>query len=403
MGGSLDVLIIGGGVSGLAAARLLRVRGLDVEVWEAEASLGGWARSEPWGDGLLEPGAQVLFRAPGSALDRLLEELALPVEPLLGKRWMTQGDRALLLPGRSTEWMASPLLSPLTKLRVAWGLWRTPNIQPNATLHEVAEARFGQTFAQSLLPALAAGLFAAPPQLLAGTLLPALVGRSGGTLVRPVGGMGKLVQALAQDLPIRLNRRIQRVEFPPEGGLRAVGEGGEVTAKKLVLALPAPAAAKLLEASAPGAAEGLRGLRFLDLQFRHSRHLACEALSGGWGLLCDPGKEQGLLGFTCMPGPDGSIQLRSGMGGAYSIGNALRSGDGLEARLQTWFPGLSPALAVRETTAKQAMPLPAPGHGTQVEAILAQLPGSVSWIGAGRFPGGIPGIASGLESWIARF
>ena len=398
----LDALIIGGGVSGLAAARLMRARGLAVEVWEGKAEPGGWARSESWGDGILEPGAQVLFRAPGSALDRLLLELDLSVEPLLGKRWMTMGDRAHELPGRSTQWMSSPLLSPISRLRVGWGLMRTPPFKPGATLQAVARARFGRTFTQDLLPGLTAGLFAAPPELLAGTLLPVLVGRASGTLVRPVGGMGSFVGALARNLPIQLNRPVRQLELLPEGGVRCVGEEGTLISRKVVLALPAPAAAELLEPFVPKAAEALRAIRFLDLRFRHSRHAACEQLSDGWGLLCDPGREAGLLGFTCLPGPGNTIQLRCGMGGAYPIGKALRAGDGLEQRLRTWFPTLGPALEERETIADKAMPLPEPGHGIRVEGVLKHLPGSISWVGAGRFPGGIPGILSGLEQWLSE-
>lgn len=393
----LDVLVIGGGVSGLAAARLLRARGLKVEVWEGSQEPGGWARSEPWGEGILEPGAQVLFRSPGSALDRLLLELDLPVEPLLGKRWMTMGDRAVELPGRSTQWMPSPLLSPVSRLRVGWGLLRTPAFKPGATLQDVARCRFGKTFTQDLLPGLTAGLFAAPPELLAGTLLPVLVGRASGTLVRPIGGMGSFVGALARNLPLHLNRPVRRLEILPEGGVRCVGEEGTLIAQKVVLALPAPAAADLLEPFVPKASGALRAIRFLDLRFRHSRHAACEKLSDGWGLLCDPGREAGLLGFTCLPGPGNTIQLRCGMGGAYPIGKALQAGDGLEKRLSTWFPTLSPALEECETLAVQAMPLPEPGHGLRVAEVLKHLPDPISWVGAGRFPGGIPGILSGLE------
>ena len=237
----------------------------------------------------------------------------------------------------------------------------------------------------------------------AGTLLPALVGRAAGTLVRPKEGMGAFVRALAQGLPVRLNHPIRRLEIQPGGGLRGVGEEAVVLAKKVVLALPAPAAARLLAPLAPEATEGLRAIRFLDLRFRHSRHRVCPELAEGWGLLCDPGREQGLLGFTCLPGPRNTLQLRCGMGGAYAIGPSLLAGGGLEKRLQTWFPGLAPALEHRESVAEQALPLPEPGHGARVEGILGSLPAGISWVGAGRFPGGILGILGGLEPWAAAF
>jgi hypothetical protein len=316
---------------------------------------------------------------------------------------MTKDDRALVLPGRSTQWMLSPLLSPPARLRVALGLLRIPALIPGMTLQAAAYARFGATFTRELLPALAAGLFAAPPSQLAGTLLPVLMGRASGVLVRPSGGMGNFVRALAKELPVHLNRPARHLEWLPEGGFRGRGEEGFLVAKKVVIALPAPAAADLLEALAPKAAESLRGIRFLDLRFRHSRHAPCEELAEGWGLLCDPGREQGLLGFTCLPGPGTSIQLRCGLGGAYPIGQALEASGGLAARLRAWFPSLSPALAEHETIAAHAMPLPEPGHGARVEVVLNNLPPGISWVGAGRFPGGIPGILAGLENWSSTF
>lgn len=396
----LDALIIGGGVSGLAAARLLKARGQSVEVWEASAEPGGWARSEPWGEGVLEPGAQVLFRVPGSALDRLLDDLDLPVVPLLGRRWMTKGDRPLPLPGRSAQWLTSPLLPPLAKLRLAFGLLRQPPARPEDSLETAAQARFGRTFARELLPALAAGLFAAPPALLAGALLPVLTGRASGSLVRPAGGMGAFVTALARGLPLQLHRPVKTVETLAGGGFRCAGENA-VTARSVVLALPAFAAAALVEPSAPGAAAGLRAIRFLDLRFRHSRHLPCASLADGWSLLCDPAKEQGLLGFTCLPGPGGTLQLRCGLGGAYPIGSSLLSLGAVEEKVRSWFPDLAPALEERETRADQALPLPGPEHRDRVAGIGRDLPPGLTWIGAGRFQGGIPGIVGGLEPLFA--
>jgi oxygen-dependent protoporphyrinogen oxidase len=399
----LEALIIGGGVSGLAAARFLRARGLNVEVWEAAGSLGGWARTEPWGEGILEPGAQVLFRAPGSALDRLLNDLNLPVEPLLGKRWVTKGDAALLLPGRTAQWMTSPLLPLAARLRVAVGLWRKPSLLPGESMESAARARFGGTFADDLLPALAAGLFAAPPTLLAGTLLSVLMDRASGTLVRPSGGMGVFVEALGRGLPLHLNQPLKALEGLAEGGFRCVGEGITTTARNVWLALPAATTAALVEPFAPGPAADLRSIRFLDLRFLHSRHRPCASLSGGWSLLCDPGKESGLLGFTCLPGPDGTLQLRCGMGGGYPIDSGLARPGTLENRLRTWFPDLPPALEKRETRADQSMPLPGPEHSHRVAGIQRGMPPGLAWIGAGRFPGGIPGILSGLEPLVAAF
>lgn len=396
----LDVLVVGGGVSGLAAARLLRARGASVAVWEAGAEPGGWARSEPWGEGFLEPGAQVLFRAPGSALDRLLRDLDLPVEALPPGRWIGTASSAVPVPSHTRHWLTSPLLSPREKLRVAWGFRPGADPAPGRDLGTATRGRFGPGFETKVLGALTAGLFAAPADRLDGALLPMLVGRSAGSLVRPAGGMGRLVAALSRDLPMARGCRAEAVEALPSGGFRVTGTHGTLEARRVVVALPAPDAASLLCSMAPQAAEALAELPFLSLRFWHSRHEAHPTLASGWGLLCDPAREGGLLGFTCGPGPAGGLQLRASLGGAYPLAPELTSWPGIEARLRRWFPGLAPATEVVETRADAALPLPKPGRADRLAAIATGLPPGLAWVGAGRFGGGIPGIVGGLEATL---
>jgi protoporphyrinogen/coproporphyrinogen III oxidase len=65
----VDVLVVGGGLAGLAAA--WHLRDLDVLVLEAEETLGGRIRSKSRGDLWLNFGAHV-FGSPGSAAGRLI-------------------------------------------------------------------------------------------------------------------------------------------------------------------------------------------------------------------------------------------------------------------------------------------------------------------------------------------
>ncbi|HJW08381.1 MAG TPA: FAD-dependent oxidoreductase [Holophagaceae bacterium] len=395
----LDALVLGGGIAGLAAARRLRHAGRSVEVWESEAQPGGWARSEPWGDGTLDLGAQVLFRMPGSALDRLLRDTGLPVETVPPRRWVVSSGVPIEVPSHTGQWLRSPLLGPGAKLRVAWGLMKKPGPASAAHLEAAARHRFGRAFARDLLPALAAGLFAAPPARLDGALLPMLMGRAqGGSLVRPLGGMGRLPAALARELPVRTGLRALDLTQDADGLWTVSGGGVSRRTRRVILALPAPVAALMLEPHAHAAAEGLRRIRFLDLRFFHSRHRLPGTLAGGWGLLADPAREGGLLGFTLGPGPGGGAQLRTSLGGAYAVEAGLSRWPGVQARLQGWFPALAAAEDFRETRASLSLPLPEPGHATRVRAILDALPTGISWIGAGRYGGGIPGILGGVEA-----
>ena len=66
-----DVVVVGGGIAGLAAA--WRLRGHDVLLLEAGDRLGGRLRSDPRGDYWLNYGAH-LFPGPGSLVASLARE-----------------------------------------------------------------------------------------------------------------------------------------------------------------------------------------------------------------------------------------------------------------------------------------------------------------------------------------
>ena len=76
-----DVVVIGGGIAGLAAAWRLRHR--DVLLLEAEDRLGGRMRSDPHGDYWLNYGAH-LFPAPGSLVDSIARDCGLETVPVTG-------------------------------------------------------------------------------------------------------------------------------------------------------------------------------------------------------------------------------------------------------------------------------------------------------------------------------
>src|SRR3954464_8998156 len=76
-----DVVIVGGGIAGLAAAWRLRHR--DVLLLEAGDRLGGRMRSDVRGDYWLNYGAH-LFPAPGSLVDSMACECGLETVPVTG-------------------------------------------------------------------------------------------------------------------------------------------------------------------------------------------------------------------------------------------------------------------------------------------------------------------------------
>nr|WP_279343134.1 FAD-dependent oxidoreductase [Geothrix paludis] len=420
---------MGGGISGLLAAWHLRQKGCDVVVWEAAEAPGGWAQTLPWpgpaGEpGWLERGPQGLLVGRGGALDRLLRALAIELRPSRprGPRWLGKAGRRHPGPASLAGLLRAPGLGFGEKLRVLAEPFIPAGTGPDETLHAFFARRLGEGFARELLPALVAGVLAAPPERLGLEAAPRLkrLEAHGGLFLGglrtglertrlPVGGTGALAQALALTLAERLGgvstgRAARALEPLPDGRWRVHGEGLHVEAGAVILALPAAAAAALLRPFAPEAASELAAIPHLDLRLWHSRHPMVRGWERGLGLLVHPPEGRGLLGAVSFAADDprgvpGLLQLRAYVGGAYPVDPALAAWPGVFRELRRWLPELGEAVQVREDACSGAFPLLEPGHGARVARVLEGLPQGLHWLGAARFGPGIPNLAEGVEAW----
>jgi oxygen-dependent protoporphyrinogen oxidase len=391
------ILVLGGGLSGLIAAWHLQRQGVEVEVWEAAASVGGWAQTLSWpgpqGEpGWLERGPQGLLVGRGSALDRLLRDLDLPLRPSApkGPRWLGKGGKRVPSPTSLAGLLQAPELSLGAKLRMLAEPFIPAATVPDETLHTFFARRLGEGFAREVLPALVAGVLAAPPQRISMEALPRLrrLEARGGLLVGglregrehthlPVGGTGALAQALASGLGSLLTLHPAHALEPlPRGRLRVWGDSIAREVDAVVVALPSVAAAHLLRPSVPAAAEFLEAIPRLDLRVWHSRHAMVAGWERGFGLLIHPPEGHGLLGAD------------------------LDTWPGVFRELRRWLPELSDPVQTRLETAPGAFPLLEPGHGDRVARLLQVLPPNVHWLGADRFGPGIPDLAEGIEAWV---
>lgn len=422
------ILILGGGLSGLMAAWHLRRRGCRAVVWEASPVVGGWAQTLPWpgpqGEpGLLERGPQFLRLLRGGALDRLALELGLDLRPggPRGPRWLGKAGQRQPGPATLAGLFGAPDLRPGEKLRMLAEPFIPPGAVPDETLRAFFVRRLGEGFARERLPALVAGVLAAPPERLGLEALPRLkqLEALGGLLLGglrsgpergcvPAGGIGALAQALAARLDeVHLGRTAQALE-PLPGGRWRVRHGDTASAvDRLVLALPSKAAAGLLRPVAPKAADLLDGLPRLDLRVWHSRHRGVPGWNRGFGLLVHPPEGRGLLGAVSLPADDprgvpGLMQVRTYLGGAYPVEPALETWPGVLAELRRWLPELGEAVQVREESCPGAFPLLAPGHGDRAARIVEALPAGLHWLGADRFGPGVPDLAEGAEAWARQ-
>src|SRR5512140_3936803 len=91
------VAVIGGGLAGLAAARLLCLRGMTVKLYEANGKLGGCCATTRVGGYTFNDGA--LFLALPGMLDQLFRRLELDRSSLLPLRRISALQRTVLPDG----------------------------------------------------------------------------------------------------------------------------------------------------------------------------------------------------------------------------------------------------------------------------------------------------------------
>lgn len=279
----VDVVIIGGGISGLATAHALRSAGHGVLVLERQVRTGGNAISERIGGFLMEHGPSTvnLGMAGVAALAEGLglQELRVDLGPGVQKRYLTKQGRLVGLGLHPLAFLMSGYLSLRGRARMmAETLVPRGDPDRDETVAEFGRRRFGAEFAERVLDPLVAGMFAGDAtQTVLRYVLPALAGmeRDHGSIVRAAfkarisggvmparrlsawrDGVGTLPAAVAQALagsviPGCAVRRIARDRF---GFDIDAGNRGRIRAKAVVLATQPHVATQLLETTAPDAA-----------------------------------------------------------------------------------------------------------------------------------------------------
>ena len=417
----MTTLVLGGGLSGLLAAWHLKRRGEEVEVWEAQDAPGGWVQTLPWEGGHLEKGPQGVLMAPGSAVERLFTELGLESRsPGHGARWVGKGGALVPVPAKPPQILTTKLMPLAARLR----LLREPFVpargaEPEEGLSDFVARRLGRGAAEHLLPAMVAGILAAPAEVLSvdaipklrqweakGSLFKALKAEPKSELRVPRGGMGALTTALASRVQVRCGLKADRIAR--EGaGWRVSGGGESRDVDRVILACPAFEAASLLGPLAPQSAAALAAMPYTSVRLFHSRHAPLPPLKDGFGFLVHPPEGRGFLGALVSswidPGsaPADTMQLRSFIGGAFETEPSLGRWPGVMAALKGWLPELGEASAVREARADRAIPRPELGHRARLAQALGGMPEGIDWVSNARFGPGVRDVAEGLEAWVA--
>jgi len=276
-------VVVGGGVSGLAAALRLHEAGLEVTVLDAGSRWGGKLAPVRVGDLVLDGGAESLLARRPEAVG-LVESLGLgerrTTPTSASPRLLVEGEPRRLPPslqGIPTDPAAlRPLLTPDAAAYAETEAERAaPPLAHDVTIGSYVDERFGPQVTDRLLEPLLGGVYAGRSRALSfEAVAPALfaAARDGGSLagharaaLRPgagpvfaglVGGVHRVVDALVarlQDADVELRTSTTAT------GLSRVGDGlvvstsaGDVRGDAVVLAVPAGAASRLLAGLAHG-------------------------------------------------------------------------------------------------------------------------------------------------------
>ena len=290
------IAVLGGGISGLAAAFELTRRGVPFQIFESSHRVGGVIHTERCGGYTIDAGADSMLSAKPAAA-ALCDELGMArsLQTMLPPRtaYVLERGRLFALPSPSVLGLplsvrgaaAFALLPPAARARVALERYLPPRRGGRAPDDESVAAffrrRFGAATVRLIAQPLLGGIHAGDVEgLSVRALFPSLVEaeRRHGSVTRglsarrpsPDGmfrsladGMGTLPDALAAALPhaaIRTDEEVLRIARE-DGRWRLETRSGSTTADAVLCAVPLPVAARLLHSVDGEAASLLAGIR----------------------------------------------------------------------------------------------------------------------------------------------
>ena len=425
------VIIIGGGISGLSTAWLLRAKAqaagkeLAITLLEKEQRLGGkiWSISEEgylceWGpNGFLDSKPQTLELCRAIGVDDHLHRS----NDNARKRFIFSGGELHRLPEGAPSFLKSRLISWPGKLRLA--MEPTPFIAPapagvDETLADFGRRRLGSEALDKLIAPMVSGIFAGDPETMSlvscfpriaelereyGGLVRAMImlakkkkkdvaagkvvssaAGPGGVLTSFREGIQYLSDAMTASLGAIVRPGSQVVTVRKGQGMPYLvrcADGSEYEADQVIAASPAFSVADMLDGLDPALSGVLRQIPYSSMTvicFGYERDRITHPLDG-FGYLI-PKKEGcstlGTLWDSSMfeqRAPEGKVLLRSMMGGACFPEYVKLGDDEVVARvrrdLQTTMGITVEPSFVRVFRHEQAIPQYTAGHGKRLDAL----------------------------------
>jgi oxygen-dependent protoporphyrinogen oxidase len=405
----LDVVVLGGGISGLTAAFWLKEKGRSVLLLEASNRPGGCITTWRKDGFLFELGPNTVLNN-AFEIDALCGAAGILGQRLTAaaaakKRFIVRGGRLVALPGGPVSFLTTPCFSVRAKARLLKEpfVGRAP-AEVEESIGQFVRRRLGQEFLDYAVGPFVSGVYAGDPERLSvrhATAKIYALERDYGGLIRgavakrkgpaPAGGLFSFpdgLAALPQGLAAALGEgyrpltRVVSVERTPEG-FAVTCEGasaGRVLARAVVCALPAKSAGAALAPLGGGFPRLVPNLPYADvalvcLGFR--RQDVAHPLDG-FGFLAPEVEHRHVLGClfpsSLFPGraPQGHVALSAFVGGAVHPERAAAPEDEIVRRV---LDDLAPLLGLKGAPVitkveswRPAIPQYVVGHGALKEA-----------------------------------
>ncbi len=273
----MSVVVVGGGIAGLVAARELLRQGEVVDLFEASDHLGGLVVPQPLGDGIVDGGAEA-FAVRTNVVVSLCQELGLDIAAPHGQphiwwpeaphRW-PMANGVLGIPGSLDDPSIVAALTPDELAEAARDLEMGGDASAEeGMLGPLVEARLGRAVVERLVEPVTRGVYGrSPDEMEVDRAAPGLRAamREHGSLVagvaairqpgsaavsQPVGGLFRLINALADDVE-KLGGRIHTGHLVTEMhhdnySWEMRTRSGPLRADRVLLAVGALAASRLL-------------------------------------------------------------------------------------------------------------------------------------------------------------
>jgi len=295
----MRAVVIGGGISGLVAARRLALAGHDVTLYEKSSDLGGLISAAEIGGHSIDVGAEAFAVARPATLN-LIADLGLRellIEPAVAEARIRHDGRTFKIPhgvlGVPSDLADPALLEAIGPQAVAEAVARDAEpwqLESAGTVEELVKIRLGGAVLELLVAPVLAGVHASSPHLLeidavapglfgkakelgslvaAAKALRAGAARPGAAVMGLNGGMVTLVQALAASLAslgveVQTEAPVRRATGADFDWKIELESGAQTQTQLLVVATPPKIAATILT-EIPAISEPLSKIESVDV------------------------------------------------------------------------------------------------------------------------------------------